>query len=246
MKNRIIFFAACLLAIGAKGRQTGGTADTLSFTVAGHINADTGTVWLRPINNDRGYYPFQTDIKVPVSNGNFILTGKLYCPTAYMVKYGGGDGKLSAEFILDPGFQTLSYNIDSPLSQPRVNNKTMKEWARDYEPIYDGVTKEWYSLAATKDSLGIVYNHHLPDSVSANLLSRTEVIRNKANAALLDYTKAHPDSYIVLWRLIEVTAYIDKPIFYSIYDELSPSIKLAPPAKTLGQKLKAKKDTHTR
>ena len=53
----------------------------------------------------------------------------------------------------------------------------------------------------------------------------------------LAYVRAHPDSYVVLWDLISILGNGYKPIFDSIYEELSVAVKSSYPGMVLRERL---------
>lgn len=91
------------------------------------------------------------------------------------------------------------------------------------------------------DSLQKVYNRHLPEAVSLICDKEIKALYKESDSTLLQYTKKNPNSKIAFWRLIHLMDFGYEPIFDSIYNTFSNTLKDGYAGKTLYQKLKDSK-----
>ncbi len=215
-----------------------------AFRLNGTIDVDTGTVVLLPIGNE-AYSPnpknkYQTKIK----NGKFSFSGVLAYPSGFLIaqfpKY------VSSRFLIEAGTQMIVCHIDSIRETPAITNKSMKEFRTDYTPFFSVISRSKTQLSnafyrgldqsppvakQTKDSLRAVY-----------LTARSGLV-NRQDTLLVAYARQHPNSYVVLWGLVESMDFGYMPIYESIYAALSPALQNTHTGKVLAQRLKSSRAT---
>lgn len=173
-----------------------------SFTIEGTINADTGTIELRPLP-DTSYYPGHDGVLITsIKQGHFVFRGSSDHPRAFVVRL--SPNYISDMFFVDPGTQSLSCNVDSVRKVPAISNITMEE-LKDYTAAFD--------------SWNVAFSH------LRNKAER-DSMRNEQRIVLLGYARKHRDSFVAFWETA-VAFYGNgyRPIYDSIYDQFSETLK---------------------
>lgn len=105
--------------------QNGNTTD--SFRLKGTIKADTGTVLLLPIGG-KDFDPNKTNTYTArIKQGQFMFAGKLAYPTGFVLAF--FPKYVSSPFIVEPGTQSISCQVDSAREIPKIDNPSMRELA---------------------------------------------------------------------------------------------------------------------
>lgn len=122
------------------------------FVINGRINADSGSVVLHLLTEDRSFYPQRLDVLTAVvRNGRFTFAGSL--PYSIGVRLSFNRSYVSDIFVIDPGQQDLLININRSKETPFLDNASMKEYANAYVPAFDEVARNRKSLDMKIDSL---------------------------------------------------------------------------------------------
>lgn len=119
MKKYFMFSLSLLLSIAGLTAQN---KQPSNFRIDSTIRADSGKVSLQFYSD---YLPNKTkELVAQIKDKKFSISG--YIPEAQGVSLYFDNGYTS-DFILEKGVQTVSVNIDSFRTVPKVNNKTMLE-----------------------------------------------------------------------------------------------------------------------
>ncbi len=195
-----------------------------TFTLMGTINADTGKMLLMPISN-KSYYQY-CNKEVNVRNGEFIFTDTIFYPTAYILglRVNSEWKYLSGVFLVDPCGQIIHCNIDSMRETPNIVNESMREWREEYTIKYDEVNQKLDNLGNLKDSVNRIFKNK-PNNLASNISLTIDSLVRQKDLITLGYAKSHPNSYLVLWKLVKLLPNGYKPIYDSIFSQLSKEIK---------------------
>jgi len=199
MKYLLLFATWFLFDMSVFGQSPGN-----HFILNGKINIDTGKAYLMPVSSDSSYYPTEKIFdKTTISKGRFVIQGLCPHPSMFLL-YVEVDSVLkyiSDYFIVDPGVQNITCNVDSLREIPKIGNKYMDELKNEYLPSFDKIKTE-----------------------------RSEFF--------LNYARAHPKSFIILWELInELTGRGYEPALDSAYHSLSVALRSSFAGKVLASKM---------
>ncbi|HEY5371365.1 MAG TPA: TlpA disulfide reductase family protein [Hanamia sp.] len=208
-----------------------------TFTLEGNINVDTGKMILLSFGQ---LYPLSKDhLETAIVNGKFSFTDSIAYPCAFdLMGYVGTERYISNIFFVDSGTQKITCNIDSLRETPGIDNVSMREFRGPYKEYNVPVDNAFSNYYNKRHSLRQKYNNKLPLSISAYLSDEFDSVLTYRNIVLLSYVKDHPNSYVAFWNLVGwfgSTGY--EPIYDSIYDHLSNSIKNTYAGKELAKKL---------
>ncbi len=214
-----------------------GNGQNSNFTIDGTVNADSGKLELRFYSD---YIPGGTDvITAEIRDKKFTISG--YIPESQGVFIGIDNIYQSSDFIIDKGKQTISININSYREVPAVENKTMLEEYPNYFAFYKEINARYESLDQKTDSLNQLYEGNLPDSIGLMLRKEQNAIYNASDSTLLKYAESNPNSKIAFWKLIKLMNWGYEPIFDSIYDAFSETLRNGYAGKVLNSKLQDSK-----
>lgn len=110
IRNLLFLFSFTFLQLNVKSQLT-----YHSFKLNGTINIDTGTIRLIPIADNK-YYPHSEDYyQTKIIKGKFLFKDTTLYPYAFRLMAFTNDKRIyiSGFFIVDPGIQNISCNIDS-------------------------------------------------------------------------------------------------------------------------------------
>ncbi len=230
MKKYFIFSLSLLLSIVSLTAQN---KQSSNFRIDGTINADSGKVSLRFYSD---YLPNKIEeLVAQVKDYKFSISG--YIPEAQGVFLVFGN-RPTPNFVIEKGMQTISVNIDSFQTVPKVNNKTMLEEYPKKVVFYQKITAKKELLYQKYDSLLKQYNYQLPEEISYIVNKERKAMYRESDSTLLVYTKMNPDSKIAFWNLIDLMSWGYEPIFDSIYNTFSKTLRESYAGKVLGEKLK--------
>ncbi|MCO4292692.1 TlpA family protein disulfide reductase [Solitalea sp. MAHUQ-68] len=208
----------------------------LPFKVIGDINADSGIIELQMLA-DSCFYPQKINLRTNVVNKKFYFEGTIAYPQPVRLIYNSGE--YVGDFcIIEPGSQSIKCDFTLHREIPPMNNRSMKEYFGAYTDAFKLITTKRNRLDEKWDSLSTVHKGNLPDSIKLNLESKLNNYYKENDTTLLRYVKAHPDSYVSLWKLAHLLSFGYEDIFDSIYDQFSDSIKNTYTGKVLAQKIK--------
>ena len=125
------------------------------FEIDGNINADTGIVRLEILDHT-DYYPQGVESLVAkVENGKFYFSGNIPYPQAYTLNY--GDKYHFRLFVIEPGAQTMTCDLELYGEVPKINNQAMIEFEESYKVAFNEVNKKRAMLRIKRDSLTQLY-----------------------------------------------------------------------------------------
>ena len=206
------------------------------YKIEGQINADTGTIKLA-YSVDSNYYPKSFKMQTTkVVNHEFHFEGTLPYPQGVFLSY-NNNRYMSGDLIIEPGLQSIVFNIDSNKKVPKVTNRSMDEYYTQYIPFFKEVIKTRDKLDTQWDSLKKVYNNNVPNDAKLPYIHGLKASYAASDKTLLQYVQQHPDSYLAFWRFTTLTQFGYERIFTNIYDAFSHSIKNTYTGKLLGEKL---------
>lgn len=238
-RENLLFLLPCLFALILSLININALAQpALKYKISGHINADTGSINL-VYAIESAFYPagFKQQ-KARIINGYFEFEGTLPYPQGVML-FSDDKRYMSANFVIEPGVQNITCNIDSNRKVPIVNNKAMLEYTIQYLPLTAELARTTHQLNKLRDSLNSAYHNQIP-AVEKNAYM-TAVKNNYAQSdkLLLKYIQARPNSYFAFWRLVHLSAFGYEPILDSMYKAFSPAIKNTYTGRILAEKLKS-------
>ena len=206
----------------------------------GTIDIDTGNVWLIPIVS-ADFYPYKTELKTSVLKGKFYFSDSVLYPTAYKIFLKCGDSVIyvSGDFFIEHGHQYISCDIDSNNITPEIENKSTNELNGEFCPYFADIDKKVEHFLHTKDSLKTKCTEKDFLSMSTKLSETKEMLSTERSHAFLMYSRQHPESYVVLWTLINnlvTKGYHD--IDETIYDNMSKDVKESYSGRKLREKLR--------
>ena len=230
MKKYFIFSLSLFLSIAGLTAQN---KQPSNFRIDGTIKADSGKVYLCFYSD---YLPNKTkELVAQIKDKKFSISG--YIPEAQGVSLHFDNGYTS-DFILEKGVQTVSVNIDSFRTVPKVNNKTMLEEYPKKDLFDQKINAKSNFLFQKYDSLLKQYNYQLPKEIRIIVDKDKEAMYRESDSTLLAYTKKNPDSKIAFWNLIRLMGWGYEPIFDSIYSSFSNTLRESYAGKVLGERLK--------
>jgi thiol-disulfide isomerase/thioredoxin len=184
---------------------------------------------LMPVGKDDSYYPNNAcSQEAKIEKGSFTFTGPVLYPyaTRLGLKINGRWIYLSDVFFIDPCSQSIACNIDSPRELPNISNKSMLELRNNYLASYNELNNKSHLLYRKQDSLTGIYKKAIPAEYSMGIALERKKIDTATQMILLEYVKTNPSSFVALWELVrrfDLTNF--KPIYDSIYNRFSDSIK---------------------
>lgn len=207
----------------------------LPFEISGQINADTGIVRLSLVV-DSNYYPKGVlHLNAKVLNGKFLIKGDIPYPLAFYLEY--QNVYRSNRLIIEPGLQSISVNIDSIRTTPQVDNLAMKEYRNEYLTAYKDLEAKNLKLDKKRDSLKLKFKNNIPQNIKASMDQDLLDSYAENDRILLQYTAAHPNSYLAFWALANLLDFGYQNIFDPIFSKFSDSIKNTAAGRILQQKL---------
>jgi peroxiredoxin len=209
----------------------------LPFEIEGNINADTGVVELQLLFDADYYPPGVENMVAKVENKKFTFSGSILYPQGVTLSY--GNVYYSSLFVVEPGTQSVTVDIDAVREVPKVDNQVMKEYEGEYTKAYEQVRLKRNLWDNRRDSLRQVYQNKLPDSINLTLEEEIKSLYAESDSILLKYVTSHPDSYIAFWKFIELFRFVGyENIYDSIFAQFSDTLKNTHAGKVLTEKLK--------
>ncbi len=204
-----------------------------NFKIDGTVNVDSGKI---DLHFYRDYISSGTDkITAEIKNKKFSMSGNILESQGVFITI--DSIYISSDFVIDKGLQTISINIDSSRKVPVVKNKTMLEEYPNYIAFYKEIDAKNESFNQKRDSLYKHYDSNLPDSIGLMLRKEKKAIYNASDSTLLKYVEKNPKSKIALWELARLLDWGYEPIFDSIYNGFSKTLRNGYAGKTLNGKL---------
>ncbi|GAB4039548.1 TlpA family protein disulfide reductase [Spirosoma jeollabukense] len=153
-------------------------------------------------------------------------------------------GYISDYFLLEPGRQTITCNADSLREIPRLSTQIMAEYNQFRNNYMLSVSNQreqaFEQYIAQKSTTTDV---HILDSLqTAFSVNRARLIHQQ-QIGYLSYIKQYPSSYVSLWQLVRDMNEGYQPIFDSLYQALSVSLKNTLTGKLIAQRLNSSKVT---
>ncbi len=196
-----------------------------TFTLIGTVNVDTGRIELMSIVDN--YYPYRKYIDTNIVNGKFTFTDSIKYPTPYRlgIRTSLGWSYLSGIFYVDGCSQTISCDTDSFRKMPNIRNAVMNEWSEKFVGRFKAVNDSYDSVMDMQDSLNKVYKRKIPGEYVKYIEMQKDSLDDKGDRVLLQYAKEYPESYLAMWGLVLNLRGNYRPIFDTIYDQLSTSVR---------------------
>jgi len=211
-----------------------------SFTFKGFIKADSGKMLLMPVG-DTSYYPGNYNFQEAViEKNNFSFTGLISYPYAFRLglKINSRWAYISDVFFLEPGVQTVICNIDSLWEIPSITNNSTIELRNAFANSIKAVDTKLTAVDKKDDSLHAILKNNIPNKILSAHEKERSRLNNERASIIWGYTKQHPDSYVALWKLVNEFSKGYKPIFDSIYENFSSTIKETYTGLVLAERLK--------
>ena len=218
-----------------------GQTRSLTYRLEGTVNRDTGTVTLLP--SGEGFDPnLNNNYETKIIHGRFLLAGKMAYPGSYRIRI--RHGYISNYFLIEPGSQIITCNVDSLRETPQLPTKTMAEYnqfvANYIWPIRNQRDQAFEQYMGQKSA--ITDARTLDSLQTAFGQNRTRLIHQQ-QLGYLTYVTQHPTSYVGLWHLVKELNEGYRPILDSLYTALSVSLKNTLTGKMLAQRLHSAKVT---
>ncbi|MFP4096607.1 MAG: redoxin domain-containing protein [Cyclobacteriaceae bacterium] len=207
------------------------------FEIAGKINADTGEVILEVLF-DHDYYPEQVERKMvsTIEDGKFSFSGHIPYPQGFTISY--SDRYYSRVFVVDPGYQAVSVDVEARREAPKADNLSMNEYETQYLPFYEPIVEKRKLHSEKRATLREQYQGQVPDSIQLVLETEINQIYMESDSTLLRYVQINPDSYVALWNFINLfSGFGYQKVFDAVYAAFSDSLKDTHAGKVLAQKL---------
>lgn len=206
------------IASGAQSQEAG-----KKFVISGSINVDTGSVELLTLS-DSSYYPRSIYSSAKVKNGKFILKGSIPYPTGVEIRYNKSFG--SGLFLIESGEQSVQLDINDFRKTPVVDNIVMKEYYGDFTGAFKANKTKSDKFYHQWDSLRKVYDGKVPENIEIALRKTQNDLYQQSDSTLMHYIASHPDSYLGLWKLVQIASFSGyEPIFDTAFESLSPTLK---------------------
>lgn len=208
-----------------------------AYQLNGTINADTGKISYH-LFADSSFYPKDFFFRKAgvVKQRKFYLKGSLPYPVGVMLTNSTGTYQ-SNMFLIEPGVQSITVNIDSNREVPKVDNTVMQEYYHVYLPFYKSTDAQNRHLDTEWTALVKRYNNNIPDSARLAYMVELKRAYARSDSTLLAYTRSHPDSYLALWKLVQLIPFGYAPIFDTIYSSFTNRLKSTHTGKVLGEKI---------
>jgi len=218
MRKLVVLF---LLLVCCQINSFGTNEQSPNFKIDGTVNVDSGIIELHFYSD---YISGEeSKITAEIRNGKFSISG--YISESQGVFITIDDNYLSSDFIIDEGLQTISINIDLSREMPVVENKTMLEEYPNYIAFHKEIDAKNKSFDQKTDSLYQLYDGDLPDSIKLMLSEEQQALYIAGDSTLLQYAEKNPNSKIAFWRFIRLLGWGYEPIFDSIYNAFSETLK---------------------
>lgn len=221
-----------LLSLSAKAQTK-----MYPFNVEGSINLDTGRVEIELIA-DSSYYPQGLlPWKGIVLNKKFYISGEIPGPIGVHLSCTVNKAYyVSNVFVLDPGSQTIEYDIKF-FKEIKVNNRSM-QIADDYKNASVAVGKKFELWEKERDSLLRHYEGKIPDEERAALDTELTNLYREADEAKKEFIRKNPGSYLAFWNFVYLfQGWGYEPYYNSIYNLFSQDIKGSYAGKALDRNL---------
>lgn len=207
-----------------------------SFEIEGSINADTGTLVLMPLHYPE-YYPENIEkIEVRIENNKFHFSGSIPYPLGFTLQY--ENSYASRLFVVEPGQQSISVNLEANREVPEVDNKAMREYKEGFTAAFKPIYQRRERYDQRRASLRQKYQDEIPDEVALELEKEYKSMYAQSDSILMQYVADHPDSYLALWKLVELYGFVGyEDIYASTYAHFSDALKNTYTGKVLGKKL---------
>lgn len=221
-----LLFCCMINSFGLNGQN-------INFQIDGIVNVDSGKISLH-LNPD--YVAGETcKITAKIENKNFSIAGYIQESQGAFITI--DDVYMSSDFVIDKGLQTVSINIESPQEMPIITNETMHEEYPKYTDFYKVLNTERKLFEHKRDSLYLHFNGDLPDSIKLILNENQKAIYMMSDSTLLKYVERNPNSKIAFWELIRLMNWGYEPIFDSIFNAFSDTLRNGCAGKILKTKL---------
>jgi thiol-disulfide isomerase/thioredoxin len=219
IKTIVLFYIICLSHLFCFAQN-----QTKKFILSGKIeHVDTGKVLLRMIG-DSTYYPKEMQqLGAKINKGEFYLEGLITSPLAFEISVNGRP--TSEMFLLDTGYQNLSFNYELKKSTPLVSNQIMEIDFVNYSEFFKKLKLNNQLLDTKWDSLAKAYANKIPANIKNDLDRTLRKSYHQNDSTLLEYVKQNPNSYYALWKLIRLTKFGYEEHFKTIYDGFSDDLK---------------------
>ncbi|GAB3220726.1 redoxin family protein [Spirosoma arcticum] len=218
-----------------------GQAKNLTYQLQGTVNRDTGTVTLVP--SGEGFDPnLKNNYETKIIHGRFLLEGKMAYPSSYRIQI--RPGYISDYFFIEPSSQTITCNVDSLREKPQLATKTMTEYNQFRDNYILPISKQ--REQAFEQYLGqksAITDAHILDSLQTAFSRNRARLIHQQQLGYLSYIKQYPTSYVSLWQLVRDMGDGYQPIFDSLYQAFSASLKNTPTGKMIAQRLNSSKVT---
>ena len=207
------------------------------FVIEGDIGADTGVVTLN-LYYDRDYYPEGIKgMKSKVAKGSFYFNDSIPYPQGVTLSY--GEAYRSSLFVVEPGEQKVVVDVKTNGEVPKVSNSAMQEYESDYAEAFNPVRYKRKMHNVKRDRLEKLYPDQIPDSILFSLEKEIKKVYEESDSILLKYVATYPDSYIALWKLIELFSFVGyENVYESTLAQFSDSLRSTYAGQVLIKKLK--------
>lgn len=116
----------------------------------------------------------------------------------------------------------------------------MQEYQNEYIPAYKAIRTKRERFDFQEDSIRNVYQGKVPQDIKAKLAMELQSYYDESDATLLAYVREHPDSFLALWKFIDLFANFGyEPIFDAITQSFSDSLQSTYAGKVLTSAIKA-------
>ena len=201
-----------------------------TFKLVGVINSDTGTVTLRQMTFSDFYPGMETNLSSKVTNGRFVFEGSLKNPIAFEIIY--NNSYWSDMFIIDPGIQEMSIDLNSMDKTPKVDNITMKE-QNEYLLAFSQLQIKNKLFDKKYDSLVTLYKRNFPENIKLEIANELSNSYKEHDKLLLKYVQTHPHSYFALWKFVRLNNFGYEDIFDAIFNAFDRTLKNSQTGKML-------------
>ena len=211
-----------------------------TFKLVGVINSDTGTVTLRQMTFSDFYPGIEKNLSSKVTNGRFVFEGILKNPIGFEIIY--NNSYWSDLFVIEPGIQEISIDLNSVVKTPKVSNSAMKE-QNEYLLAFSQYEIKRKLFDKKQDSLYALYKNNFPEKIKLEIANEISESYKENDELLLKYVQTHPDSYFALWKLVRLNTFGYEDIFDSIFNAFSEALKNSQTGKMLATYLEREKRT---
>lgn len=238
------FLFICIMAINVITALASKQVSNDTLILKGFCDIDSGIVHLGTL--DKTLYLSNLDgYDTELVNGEFLFKIPINHPSAYklFIRSNGNIVYISDVFYVEKGLQKININTNQNWGLPDTDCPTMYELQNKFLPWISSYNINSIKYYNRIDSLRNKYNNELTLNIERELENEKKALSNEYDSLLLSYTKAHPESYVALWKLVEkyvLSGYND--IYYAIFEEFSAEIKNSYTAKVLFDKFETAKN----